>query len=604
MNKLTSITLRIWFITMLTIGFCFITTVYFYDLLYQNRMKENYTENFSHVMENLESLLDSDPQFLMENLERIPILYPDIQVVIDFDGRQFETSSFSNEKSKEEFSRIVVEEPAIAEAIEAGEDTQITTAFESGNGVTTPYVFRSKTFTDSGQEGVMYAFGEMTFIAGIMYELNQWALVFFVLYGIFAVLFFNYLQKKLGNPLVALRDIAFDYAKNDFSRQAPFHSQDELSQLALAMNKMGKSLETTGTATRQEKELLENIVSSISTGILYYNQDKTLLMSNPIGDDFLQNYYEENTGDANNVPEIVEKKIDHIIEKPEKIVYDATINDFYFEITLVPLFDKDLENVRGILVSLQDLTKERRLDTMRVSFINNVSHELRTPLVMIQGYSEAILDDIAETNEEKHEMARIIGDESRRMNRMVNEMLDLSRMEAGYIHLSKQNVNLEVFFSQLLSKFSTMAQKANVVLALNIDPGLEYYPMDEDKMNQVFVNILNNAIRHTKMAEREQGKITISVHLDKIMDEVLIEVVDNGTGIPEEDLPYIFDRFYKVDKSRKMDKINQSGTGIGLAIVKNIVKEHDGYIEVESIENEFTTFTMHFPYIAADEEAD
>src|SRR5699024_759970 len=120
---------------------------------------------------------------------------------------------------------------------------------------------------------------------------------------------------------------------------------------------------------------------------------------------------------------------------------------------LIPLFDEDLTSVRGVLVSVQNITKERRLDKMRVDFINNISHELRTPLVMIQGYSEAIVDDVAESRDEKNEMAQIIGEESKRMNRMVNEMLDLSRMEAGYIQLFKEEVDLKAFFTQLLSRF-------------------------------------------------------------------------------------------------------------------------------------------------------
>ena len=234
---------------------------------------------------------------------------------------------------------------------------------------------------------------------------------------------------------------------------------------------------------------------------------------------------------------------------------------------------------------------------MRVDFINNVSHELRTPLVMIQGYSEAIVDDVAETVEEKHEMAKIIGEESRRMNRMVNEMLDLSRVESGYITLEKTKVSLSKFFNQLFSRFSTMASNGNVTLSLEIQPTLENYFMDRDKMDQVFVNLINNAIRHTIMADREEGQVKISVYLDTIVDEVLMEVQDNGTGIPEEDVPFVFERFYKADKSRASQRDNRIGTGIGLSLVKNIVEAHSGYVEVKSEMDVGTSFIVHMPYI-------
>lgn len=405
----------------------------------------------------------------------------------------------------------------------------------------------------NNKNGRFYVYGDLSFLNDTNSRMSTWAAIIGILYVITGILLFYYFQNRLGGPLTQLRDIAYDYAKNDFSKQAQSNYKDELAQLALAMNKMGKSLEVTGAATRQEKELLENIVTSISTGVLYYNQDKTLLMSNPLGDEFLQHLYRSGQIAKTTIPEVLEYRIDSVIRFPEKVSYDNNIDDYYYNITLIPLFDENLESVRGVLVSIQNITKEKRLDIMRNDFINNISHELRTPLVMIQGYSEAILDDVAETQEEKKEMAKIIGEESIRMNRMVNEMLDSSRMEAGFINLIKLDVDFEDFFKIFLLDLLLCLKNA-IQLKLTLDPNLESYYMDEDKMNQVFVNLINNAIRHTSMTNKENKKVEIWVHLDKIMDEVLIEVIDNGTGISEEDVPYVFDRFYKADKSRMVTK--------------------------------------------------
>ncbi|UDE95516.1 HAMP domain-containing histidine kinase [Carnobacterium viridans] len=194
-------------------------------------------------------------------------------------------------------------------------------------------------------------------------------------------------------------------------------------------------------------------------------------------------------------------------------------------------------------------------------------------------------------------MAKIIGEESIRMNRMVNEMLDSSRMEAGFINLIKLDVQLDDFFNKLFTRFATMSEKNNIEMKLTIDANLDSYYMDEDKMNQVFVNLINNAIRHTSLSDKEHKKVEIWVHLDRIMDEVLIEVKDNGTGISEEDVPYVFDRFYKADKSRTVMKGNKTGTGIGLSIVKNIIEAHGGFVEVKSVVHEHTAFIVHLPYI-------
>ncbi|MGB6178386.1 ATP-binding protein [Carnobacterium sp.] len=597
MNKSNNLTIRIWLITMLIISFCFISTSVLYSHVYQQNLQEKYISDYERTIQSIEKQIEDDSITSLADVEKLKAY--DSHLFMSFQTKQMpditltenSNSFFADNKLK------LMKDKEINKAIAEKKDTQIISEIELSEGKIKLFIFRMKNISIGNQDGILYSVVDLSFLKDAEQKMDNWILGVFSLYGLLAVLFFYFLKKHLGHPLNDLRDIAFDYAKNDFSQKASVKYKDELSQLALAMNKMRKSLETTGSATRQEKELLENIVASISTGILYYNQDKTLLMSNPLGEEFLLNWDTIQNVDDYHLPEFLEDKIDEVVKKSEKVFYDLMINDFYFHLSFVPLFDEGMENVRGVLVSLKDLTKERRLDKMRVDFINNISHELRTPLVMIQGYSEAIIDDIAETIEEKHEMASIISDEAKRMNRLVNEMLDLSRMEAGYIDLTIEDVKLEGFFRNVLSRFSRIAKNGNVQLEMKIDPDIQEYPMDADKMNQVLVNLIHNAIYHTSTIKRDDAKVEIRVQLDKIIDEILIDIVDNGPGIPEEDIPYIFDRFYKADKSRVNNKSNKAGTGIGLSIVKNIVEEHGGYIEVTSELNKKTVFRLHFPYL-------
>src|SRR5699024_6257411 len=184
-----------------------------------------------------------------------------------------------------------------------------------------------------------------------------------------------------------------------------------------------------------------------------------------------------------------------------------------------------------------------------------------------------------------------------RMNRMVNEMLNLSRMEAGYIELSKEKVKTIPYFKRLLSRFNKIADNAGVELEVEIETEIGFLYVDRDKIDQVFVNLLNNAIRHTSLAGKEHSFVKIWVHFDELVDQVLVEIIDNGTGIPEEDLPFIFERFYKADKARKNIGKNKIGTGIGLSLVKEIVQAHDGTIEVRSKQGEGATFVVRLPYI-------
>lgn len=597
MDKSNNLTIRIWLVTMLILGFCFISTTELYSHLYQKNMQQMYISDYEVMIQSIEEELENDPTVTIENMNKLKAYDSHLFMSVQVEGEPVLHLSEDSNLFFSTYKDKILAEPVIKNAFTKSKDAQIISEKSLSKNKKGLFIFKLKNINIQGKKASIFSAVDLSFLSETKQKMDTWILGIFALYGLLTVFFFYFIQKRVGKPLNELRDIAFDYAKNDFSQKASTTYKDEFSQLALAMNKMRKSLETTGAATRQEKELLENIVASISTGILYYNQDKTLLMSNPLGEEFLHNWYTSQNIEDYQLPESLKDKIDEVVKKSEKVSHDVTINDSYFHIALVPLFDEDMKNVRGVLVSLKDLTKERRLDKMRVDFINNISHELRTPLVMIQGYSEAIIDDIAETAEEKHEMANIIGDEAKRMNRLVNEMLDLSRMEAGYIDLIIEDVNLKLFFKNIISRFNRFAQKSDVQLSLKLDPEIQTYPMDVDKMTQVFVNLIHNAIYHTSTVNRENAKVEIRVQLDKFIDEIQMDIVDNGPGISDEDIPYIFDRFYKADKSRVNKKSNINGTGIGLSIVKSIVEEHGGYLEVASVPNEITTFRIHFPYL-------
>lgn len=578
------------------IGLFFLVCIVAFRSLYNENIEKQYMSEFEESILQIEHYAGTNPREFINQIENINRISPHLDYMV-FEDEDLAQQVDVDSLGLTDFQQQVIEDPEVLSVIVERNDAEIVQMIRQENMLNAPFIIRLYNFEVDQQEMLLISFGDASFLNELQSNFRDWIIIVVVLYLLIGVWSFYYLKKRLGEPVTELRDIAFDYATNDFSQKAKVRHKDELSQLGLAMNKMARSLETSGAATRQEKELLENIVTSITTGILYYNQDKTLLMSNPSGEEFLENSEQGYLPEDVRVPGFLSKKIGEVILTSEKMHFEHIANDFYYEVYIIPLFDENIESVRGVLVSAQDMTQERRLDTMRIDFINNVSHELRTPLVMIQGYSEAIVDDIAETKEEKQEMAKIIGEESRRMNRMVNEMLDLSRVESGYITLDKTKVNLPQFFNQLFSRFRTMASNGNVVLSLDIQPNLEMYIMDRDKMDQVFVNLVNNAIRHTIMADREKGQVKIKVYLDVIVDEVLMEVEDNGTGIPEEDIPFVFERFYKADKSRATHRDNRIGTGIGLSLVKNIVEAHEGYVEVKSELNKGSSFIVHMPYI-------
>jgi len=286
------------------------------------------------------------------------------------------------------------------------------------------------------------------------------------------------------------------------------------------------------------------------------------------------------------VPEPIRNLFAKVVNEEKEQVTEITVQGRSWVILITPLYD-DQEVIRGAVAVLRDMTEERHLDELRKGFIANVSHELRTPIALLQGYSEAIVDDVAGSEEEKREIAKIIYDESLRMGRLVNELLDLARLETGNFQLKKTSVAIGDFFKRAVGKFLTLAKDEGINLKLEGPKhGDEEILMDPDRIEQVLTNLIDNAIRHTDAG----GSVIVNV--DDGDDKITVSVSDTGSGIEKEDLPFVFERFYKGDKARTRGK---AGTGLGLAIAKNIVEAHQGEIMVQSIVEQGTTFTFYIP---------
>ncbi|AOU01478.1 cell wall metabolism sensor histidine kinase WalK [Bacillus velezensis] len=396
-----------------------------------------------------------------------------------------------------------------------------------------------------------------------------------------------FLSSRVTYPLRKMREGAQDLAKGKFDTKIPILTQDEIGELAIAFNQMGRQLNFHINALNQEKEQLSNILSSMADGVITINIDGTILVTNPPAERFLQAwYYEQNMNikEGDNLPPEAKELFQNAVNTEKEQMIEMTLQGRSWVLLMSPLYAES--HVRGAVAVLRDMTEERRLDKLREDFIANVSHELRTPISMLQGYSEAIVDDIASTEEEKKEIAQIIYDESLRMGRLVNDLLDLARMESGHTGLRYETVNLHEFLEKISRKFSGLAKEKGVSLTEDISVSQPECVFDEDKMEQVFTNLIDNALRHTESG----GSVHIAAQTVK--DGLKIDIKDSGSGIPEEDLPFIFERFYKADKARTRGR---AGTGLGLAIVKNIVEAHGGSIAVHSSIDKGTTFTFYIP---------
>ncbi|CAH0182252.1 Sensor histidine kinase ResE [Peribacillus sp. Bi96] len=408
---------------------------------------------------------------------------------------------------------------------------------------------------------------------------------------ILTTVFAFFLSTRINAPLVKMREAALAIARGKFDTKVPILTQDEIGELAIAFNQMRKQLKFNINALSQEKEHLSSILSSMADGVITFNKDGTILETNPPAERFLQSWYFEkgyNREDNVNVPLVLMNLFDESESFDKEQIGEITLQGRDWGLIVSPLYTNG-DNIRGAVAIIRDISDERRIDKLRTDFIANVSHELRTPISMLQGYSEAIVDDIASSEEEKMEMARIIYDESLRMGRLVNDLLDLARLESGKMNLSYERVPISSYLMRITSKFSGLAKDKGISISTVLqDDEIEWH-FDPDRIEQVLTNLIDNAIRHTPPG----GNIDV---IQRTSDRrgLIIDVKDSGSGIPEEDLLFVFERFYKADKARTR---GQSGTGLGLAIVKNIINAHDGYISVNSLPNKGTTFSFILPRI-------
>ncbi|MGA9172993.1 MAG: ATP-binding protein, partial [Thermoactinomyces sp.] len=248
------------------------------------------------------------------------------------------------------------------------------------------------------------------------------------------------------------------------------------------------------------------------------------------------------------------------------------------------------KNGVGVVVVFHDLTAIRRLEQLRKDFVANVSHELKTPITSIRGFAETLLDGAMNDRKTCEEFLQIIHEESLRLQRLIRDLLDLSRIESKQVHLKTEEISVESLIHSAQKMVKDQVHMKGQTLTVDI-PEPFSVEVDPDRFRQILLNLLTNAIHYTPAG----GNITVAARRRESDWQLIVK--DSGIGIPEKDLPRIFERFYRVDKARAR---NSGGTGLGLAIVKHLVEVHQGEIQVESKVGQGTSFILTFPLSLSD----
>ena len=445
-----------------------------------------------------------------------------------------------------------------------------------------------------GPEYIIYIFDDKDEIRDL-----SWRFFTIVLqamaFGLLAAILLSFLlSKTITTPIENIRNRAKSVAAGDFSDRLQIQSSDEIGELTRTFNYMADRLQYTLEEAQGERDKLNTIFQHMTDGVAAFAADGKLVHLNAATERMLGIHFAEAMTFADVFADMKQPTpgrdgADDVVQT-EIVRMGRTLN-----VLFAPFGSKN-DAERGIVAVVHDITEQRKLDDARREFVANVSHELRTPLTNIKSYTETLMDAVGELPPETEKrFLSVISNEGDRMTRIVKDLLTLSKLDYGRMDLKFIRFSMQDMLDGVYSAMVLDAEKNGHELSLDIRDPMPDMNGDRERLEQVVVNIISNSIKYTPTG----GHICLRA-ARRDDRHVMLQVIDDGMGIPEADVPRLFERFYRVDKARSRAK---GGSGLGLAIAKEMVEAHHGTIDLQSKLDVGTTVTIILPTdLSADNE--
>ena len=415
-----------------------------------------------------------------------------------------------------------------------------------------------------------------------------------ILLGFILVVTLLLLENRRDNiRLKKINQKVKDLIAGDYSQVLDMQGSSEITNITNNLNDLSEVIRLTQENLEQESKRLHSILSYMTDGVLATNRRGKITMINDMAKKQLgvqkEDVLNKSILELLKIEDEYELR-DLITQIPELMIDSQDGNGEYLSLRVrFALIRRESGFISGLVAVLHDTTEQEKEERERRLFVSNVSHELRTPLTSVKSYLEA-LDEGALSEPVAPDFIKVSLDETNRMMRMVTDLLHLSRIDNATSHLDVELINFTAFITFILNRFDQIRgqdEEKKYELVRDYPITSVWIEIDTDKMTQVIDNILNNAIKYSP----DGGKITVTMKTTD--DQMILSISDQGLGIPKQDLPRIFDRFYRVDRARSRA---QGGTGLGLAIAKEIIKQHEGFIWAKSEYGKGSTFTIVLPY--------
>ncbi len=425
-------------------------------------------------------------------------------------------------------------------------------------------------------------FGQMSEITRIFAAGTAMALIITIILGILVA-------RTITRPISDMRRQAQAMAKGNFSRKVRVYGTDEIGQLAIAFNNMTNRLQEAQSTTEAERRKLASVLSNMTDGVIATDRKGRIILINDPALELLHISREVtlNRPIASVLGIDQDYSFEDLIYMKESVNLNFSTPDApYILRANFSVIQKETGFVNGLITVLHDITEQEKIDMERREFVANVSHELRTPLTTMRSYLEALADGAWKDDSIAPHFLNVTQTETERMIRLVNDLLQLSKMDSQEYELKREFVEFNKFFERIIDRFE-MSKSQNVEFVRLLPETSYFVDIDTDKLTQVIDNIISNALKYSPDGGNIRFGFTVHDNMIKVM------ISDDGMGIPKENVGRIFDRFYRVDRARAR---SMGGTGLGLAIAREMIEAHGGKIWAESEEGVGTTIFFTLPY--------
>lgn len=560
----------------------------------ESRIEEQEIQRLDHDMISLTTYMDeqiqnngideSNTEEVIQQLESIVPLVNERVTFLDPTGKVLYDSSQAPEKIGEIFNAFEIQRLLDKEMVRI-------TDYATQRSPQSLYFVAQAIYNEEDEPlGILRISSEIPDIADIIRLVFIALLIGMVsLAGVLFLLLRKWMT-QITKPIGAMQEVLSELSVTDYEARYVGQSYKEINDLGNSINELAENLEKQELELKTSEKRMERLINHLIMGVMLLDENRVVQLVNPVMNELLGiNLYGEKPliyTDYIKSAELIEL-IERSYAKKKTVNAEITVyfpEEKILDVNVVPIPGKE-EGEKNYIVLLYEITEIRRLENMRTDFTANVSHELRTPITALKGFSETLLSGAMYDEEALKEFLEIMSKEATRLDSMVQDILQLSKLEQRKLSVVTEQVNLREVAEEVLTVLQQRIDQKKMTCWIEEDSPV-VLTTNRDQMKQILMNLVANALIYTP------AEGTVIIHLSQANHEAHIQVIDNGIGISKKDQTRIFERFYRVDKARSR---NSGGTGLGLSIVKWLVENMNGRIELFSEEHLGTTFEVILP---------